>query len=105
MDFIRDLFSPAPISPDKKEEVERFVVELVTIGKTDDFLSERPGFGFNMQCRHIRTRQIGQRLHEMGGFMLMDWVFQKVRRKLGKAGRQLASHLEYAWDEIGDWKA
>jgi hypothetical protein len=74
--------------------------ELIMIGKTDDYLSERPGGGFNMQCRHIRTREIGSRLHEIGGFELMEDANNKVRKKLGVS---LSEHLFYAWAEIGDW--
>jgi hypothetical protein len=76
------------------------VSELIRIGETDDFLSERPGPPFNFQCRHIRSREIGKRLDELGGLRLMEFVHKKVKKKLGKI---LVSHLEYAWSEIGNW--
>lgn len=100
MGFISELFGPKPYPAHAKEEVDRLVNELIRIGETDDFLSERPGPLFNFQCRHIRTRDIGKRLHELGGMRLMEYVYKKVQKKLGKV---LASHLEYAWTEIGDW--
>jgi hypothetical protein len=102
MDWLKDLFGHAPIAPEKRPEVENLLNELIKIGKDDDFLSERPGQGFNSQCRNIRSIQIGRRLYEMGGLGLMEWVRFKVKRKL-KA--QIASHLDYAWDGVGDYKA
>ena len=35
-----------------------------------------------------------------GGFDLMEYVYLRVKKKLGGP---LASHLEYAWAEIGKW--
>jgi hypothetical protein len=101
MQFFTDLFSK-PYPAEKAQEVERLLVELYRIGKTEDFLSERPGGGFNLESRHIRTRDIGKRLHEIGGLPLMEYVNRQVRRKLGK---NLSWHLEAAWKDIGDWIA
>jgi hypothetical protein len=101
MQFFRDLFGK-PYPSQNQPEVERLLEELVKIGKKDDFLSERPGGGFNSQCRHIRTREIGKRLDEIGGLPLMEYANRYVARKDGKA---LSSHLEYAWSEIGKWLA
>jgi hypothetical protein len=101
MQFLTDLFQkpyPAP----KAQEVERLIEELNRIGKTDDFLSERPGGGFNLECRHNRAREIGKRLNEIGGLALMEYANRQVRRKLGK---NLSWHLEAAWKDIGDWIA
>jgi hypothetical protein len=99
--FLRDLFAK-PYPSQHKEEVERLLEELIRIGKSDDYLSERPGGGFNSQCRHIRTREIGKRLDQIGGLELMEYANRFVKRK---AGKQLSSHLEYAWTEIGKWMA
>lgn len=101
MSFFTDLFVK-PYPSHSKQAVERMLDELVKIGKTDDFLSERPGGSFNRECRHIRTREIGQRLDEIGGFELMDYANRYVRRKLGK---NLSWHLEAAWKDIGKWIA
>lgn len=76
------------------------VEELVRIGKAEDFLSERPGGSFNAQCRHVRARDIGKRLNEIGGFALMEQIYKRIRKQLGA---QLASHLSYAWADIGKW--
>ncbi len=102
MGFLQDLFGIKPFQSHMRQEVEQLTTELVRIGETDDFLSERPGPPFNLQCRHIRTRVIGKRLHEMGGLPLMEYVHSRVKKKLGQ---KLVSHLEYAWSEIGNWIA
>lgn len=101
MGFLSDFFFK-PYPSHSREEVEKFIEELIQIGKRDDFLAERPGAGFNTQCRNIRARQIGTRLHEIGGMELMEYVQRRVRRKTSKV---LSEHLEYAWDGVGRWKA
>ncbi|HNS63299.1 MAG TPA: hypothetical protein PKV95_06565 [Anaerolineaceae bacterium] len=99
-EFLESIFGSSPYPSQNREEVQRLLGELLRIGTTDDYLSERPGSPFNSQCRHTRAREIGKRFHEIGGLRLMEWAHQRVRRKLGPA---LASHLEYAWAEIGEW--
>jgi hypothetical protein len=100
MDFINNLFSGPPFPKEKRQEVEKLIDELIRIGKTDDYLSERPGPPFNSQSRHNRARQIGKHLHDIGGLPLMEYAFKQVRRKLGK---DLSAHLEYCWAEVGGW--
>lgn len=90
-----------PCRNEFNDEVEKLINELVTIARQDDFLSEHPGGRYNAQCRHIRTRQIGERLHSIGGLELMLWVFRKISKRSGSVS---ASHLEYAWTDIGDWQ-
>jgi hypothetical protein len=101
MYFITDLFAK-PYPAHASHDVERLLDELLKIGKTEDFLSERPGGAFNRECRHIRTRDIGKRLDELGGLELMEYANRRVRRKLGK---NLSWHLEAAWKDIGHWIA
>ncbi len=101
MNFLSDLFVK-PYPSYAKPEVERLIDELIRIGKTEDFLSERPGQGFNRECRNIRTRDIGKRLDELGGLPLMEYVNRQIRRKLGK---NMSWHLEAAWKDIGNWIA
>ena len=100
MSFFADLFGIVPSPATNREEVDRLLDELLRIGKTDDFLSERPGGPFNVQCRHVRAIEIGKRLNQIGGEKLMEYSLRKVRKKLGKT---IYAHLEYAWDEIGQW--
>lgn len=100
MGFLDALFSPAPCPGHARDEVDRLLAELIRIGKQEDFLSERPGSPFNGQCRHMRARDIGKRLNELGGLPLMEWMHRKVRSKLKEP---LASHLSYAWTDVGEW--
>lgn len=102
MGFLDFLFGGYPVPPGMKSDVDRMVEDLVRIGKTEDFLSERPGGSFNAQCRHIRAREIGQRLNEMGGYELMESVNKRIRKRLSK---DLAVHLSYSWADIGNWVA
>lgn len=99
MGFFEDIFNQ-PYPAHAKPEVERLIDELTRIGKMEDFLSERPGGSFNMQCRHIRAREIGKRLEDLGGTRLMEYVQKKIRKQLTPT---LAEHLGYAWDAIGKW--
>ncbi|KAF0111142.1 MAG: hypothetical protein FD147_1080 [Chloroflexi bacterium] len=101
MGFLNTLFGSKLYPPESENEVCDLVNELIRIGIKEDFLSEFPGNGYNAQCRHIRTRVIGKRLDEIGGNELMRWVYSRVRKKAGKVP---ASHLEYAWQEIGHWE-
>lgn len=84
------------------KEVQSLLNELINIGIKEDYLSERPGNGYNAQCRHVRTRAIGKRLDEIGGNRLMQWAYGRVKKKAGKIS---ASHLEYAWTDVGQWEA
>lgn len=95
------MFNP-PYPRDRKDEIFDLIEELMTIGKTEDFLSERPGGAFNRQCRHKRTREIGEQLNEIGKYELMEFVYEKIRKKLGNA---IGDHLEFAWGSIGEWMA
>ena len=99
MQFLNDLLFP-PIPSGAKSEVDKLVNELIEIGKRDDYLSERAGHPFNTFCRHIRGAEIGQRLNQLGGYELMDYVLRRVRSKVGK---ELGAHLEYCWTGIGSW--
>jgi hypothetical protein len=101
MSFLQDLFSK-PYPSEKAPEVQKHIEELVRIAKNEDFLAERHQPGYNSQFRHVRARQIGHRLDEIGGLELMEYVQRQVKRKTSKS---LAEHLEYCWDEVGKWKA
>jgi hypothetical protein len=108
MSFLDDLLGPlygAPKNPNMndphtKKEVENLIAELITIGSKEDFLSERPGGAYDSQCHHRRCREIGKRLDAIGELPLMQFAYDKVRKKDGKA---ISEHLDYAWAEIGRW--
>ncbi len=99
-----ELFSGAPCPPEARQEVDKMVNELLAIARVDDFLSERPGGVFNMQCKHVKAREIGKRLGDLGDLPLMEWVFGKIKRKLGKQGRTLTEHLGYCWNDLNHWQ-
>ena len=101
-DILSDMITK-PYPSQNKDEVENLLAELIEIGKRDDYLAERHLPGFNSQYRHVRARQIGQRLHDIGGLELMFYAQRRVKRSTGKKGKSLSEHLEYAWTEIGDW--
>jgi hypothetical protein len=84
-----------------KREVKRLLDELVKIGKLDDFLSLQPGGPFDVRCHHTRARKIGERLNEIGGLELMQAARSHVKRKLKAV---MAEHLDYCWQDIGEWK-
>lgn len=93
------------INQQQKIEVEKLLEELRQIGMNDDFLSEHPGGLFNMQCKHVRARQIGTRLGEIGGVELMLSTFYKLKRKFSRQDRnRLSEHLGYCWNNLNDWK-
>jgi len=100
MGFLSGIFGPQPYPSEYRKEVDDLIANLVRIGKMDDYLSEHSGGLFNAQSRHIEAIRIGRRLDEIGGLALMQYAYSQVRRK---AGKQLASHLEYAWDDVGHW--
>lgn len=93
-------FFSKPFPGKYKDEMNRFIDELTQIGQKEDFLSERPGGPFDRECRHIRTREIGQRIFDIGGADSMDWMIKKISKK---AGKDLAAHLEAAWYRIGNF--
>ena len=96
-----DFLKPKPYPREKAQEVDRLLNELIRIGIEEDYLSEFPGRGFNAQSRHIRAREIGKRFHEIGGNDMLSYAWDQVRKKAGKVP---ASHLEYAWNDIGGWQ-
>lgn len=89
------------LTPEQKREVKPLLSELVRIGKLDDYLSTRPGGQFNIRCHHVRSRKIGERLNEIGGLELMQAARSQIKRKLKTAK---AEHLDYCWQDIGDWQ-
>ena len=85
-----------------KQEVKELFAKLIKIGQLDDFLSLRPGGPFNIRCHHTGAKRIGERLNEIGGLALMQAARSHVKRKLKAV---MAEHLDYAWQDIGEWQA
>ena len=77
-------FFSKPFPRQNGDEMNRLLKELAQIARTDDFLSERPGGPFDRECRHIRTREIGERIYEFGTANSMEWVVKKIAKSCGK---------------------
>jgi hypothetical protein len=90
------------LNPHDKAEVKKMIDQLVKIGKMDDFLSLAPGGPFDIQCHHRDAKNIGSRIHEIGGEELMFAVRQTIKHKLKDV---LAEHLDHCWKGIGSWQA
>ena len=93
-------FFSKPFPRQNGDEMNRLMDELIQIGQKEDFLSERPGGQFDRECRHIRTRENGQRIFDFGGADSMEWVIKKINKKCGK---DLGAHLEACWNRIGNF--
>ena len=89
------------LPPQTKKEVNKLLAELVKIGKLDDFLSTQPGGPFNVRCHNIHARRIGERLNDIGGLELMQAARSHVKGKLKDV---IAEHLDYCWQDIGEWQ-
>ena len=85
-----------------KAEIKKLIDELIVIGKTDEYLSIVPGGLFDHQCHHRQAKEIGKRVHEIGGIELMWAVRQTIRYKLKDV---MAEHLDHCWKGIGSWQA
>ena len=85
---------------ERQTEVDRLVAELIAIGQTEGFLSMQAGGNFNEERQHIRAREIGTRLNDIGGKAQMQRAYYIVRATLGITP---AMHLEVAWKYIGGW--
>ena len=80
-------------------EVDALIAELIEIGRTCDFVSNS-GDDFDGNGYHIRAREIGTRLNEIGGMELMQAVYYNVLTALGPTR---VRSLAFAWAHIGDW--
>lgn len=85
-----------------KAEVKQLIEKLVVIGKQDDFLSITPGGPFDLQCHHRGAKDIGRRIHQIGGLPLMYAVRKTIRRRLKE---NMAEHLDHCWKGVGEWQA
>lgn len=100
MGIFEDLFGKRPFPAERKADVDKMIADLIRIGHNEDFLSEHTGGLFNGQYRNIQAVEIGKRLDALGGVELMEYVMKRVQKKVGG---NLASHLSYAWADIGRW--
>ena len=73
-----------------EEEAGRLILELIHIGRTSGFASQKE-----------RTREIGKRLNDLGGFRGMQLAARRVISVLGGAYER---DLEWEWHGIGEWQ-
>jgi predicted Zn finger-like uncharacterized protein len=81
-------------------ETDVLVGELIRIGRGSGYLSREPGGDFDDNCRHIRAREIGEKLNDIGGIRVMQAAFYKVALIVGPTASR---GLEVAWGYIGEW--
>jgi len=82
-------------------EADTLVSELIEIGEREEgYLSDQPGGSYDENGKHVRAREIGERLNQLGGKDLMVAAAYRVKAALGSAA---ARYLESAWAFIGDW--
>ena len=118
---VRDLVRVLESQPHNREAaqnlhdaVRRLIDELARIGLGDGFLSTAPGGLFDEENRHIRTRQIGSLIAEIGAVgafradgepvsitQLMGAIISEVEKRI-RDGKS-SGHLTFAWDGIGGW--
>lgn len=92
----------------------RLIDELTGIGFEVGFLSTAPGGPFDEDNRHIRTREIGSLIAEIGrvgafeargGTLsseeLMGVVIGEVQKRMHYDAK--SGGLKFAWDGIGGW--
>ncbi len=77
---------------------DQLVEELITIGRTDGFISDDPGGKFNDVMRHQRAIEIGALLHQEGKLDLMVEAFKVVAATIGE---ERTSGLRFTWQGIG----
>jgi hypothetical protein len=54
-----------------------------------------------VRCHHTGARKIGEQLNKIGGLELMDAARWHVKSKLKSV---MAEHLDYCWQNIGEWQ-
>jgi len=79
-----------PVNP-RTPEVDSLIDELIQIGNGRGFIT--------VKSNDARTREIGQRLHEIAGKRLMQQVHWEVSQEVRGSPRE----LEVAWHRVGDW--
>lgn len=87
------------------EQMRQLVEEIIKIGADikDPSYASSGYFYQNQEGQHTRdprTREIGSRVNDIGGFSLMQSVHKRVSDKLGS---RPARELEMTWSGIGQW--
>jgi hypothetical protein len=80
-------------------EVNALLAELKLIGNADPHPFDEH-YGAFLGADRARTREIGQRLYEIGTHQMMQAAYEALREHLPPAG---PVHLNHAWDGVGEW--
>ena len=81
-------------------EADKLVAELIGIGRREDYIGTPSSGSYNVNGKHTRTREIGERLNQLGGQKLMLAAAYRVKADLGSIA---LSYLNSAWAWIGNW--
>lgn len=81
-------------------ETGALIAELFEIARQAPHHGTEHYAGF-LKADRPRTREIGERLYELGGHKLMEQAYYAM---LEQGPPYAARHLEIAWDQIGDWR-
>lgn len=97
------------MTPEEENEVAALIVELIMQAKNDPNVNNQNAHCWLGKANVRRTKEIGERLEELGGFPLMYGVFEIVRKEIDKWGEvenvgSLMRMLDMGWDGIGDWQ-
>ncbi len=79
-------------------EADELVAEILRIGHEDGFRSVSSGGKFDEKGNHIRAREIGERLRELGGHNLMMKAWWRVEIEKYRSGLRESRSLEFCWD-------
>jgi len=96
-----------------------FVDELEELGRSPGFLrpcqedydvmgKPMPEYSpeeFDRENHNVRTREIGKKLEELGGYRLMQAACSRIHSRLHKEFPYASRCLEFAWNGIGQWLA
>lgn len=86
------------INPTNQAQIEKIIKELEEMSVTaTGFEDDRSAF---MGDRHDRTKELGQKLHEIGGLRLMQITYSRIKFSDPGDGDELTC----AWHKVGDWQ-
>jgi len=94
------------------DEADKLILELEAIGHEAGFLKPTKTKKnahllnqFNANNHHVRAKEIGSKLNEIGGIKLMALARHRVARKFKGARRFGGRELDFCWDGIGAWSS
>lgn len=74
------------------------IAELLTMTLTDTRDRDDENRAPFLENNRARVRELGQRLHNLGGFQMMQRAWSQVPRYDQR-------ELECCWDGVGDWRS